>query len=154
MNYRIDLAVLSEQKQNCRFGLTVHNLSDADIKTWSLHFAFDRFILPESLSQGTLTQVGSYCTYTPNDSELKANNHYYFEFSIQSAPFRFLSDGLNDAFIQTLTDDETQILPVDISPIVLASPYRERTEVPQVDAAPLALIPQPNSVTTQSGAFP
>lgn len=154
MNYRIDLAVLSEQKQNCRFGLTVHNLSDADIKTWSLHFAFDRFILPESLSQGTLTQVGSYCTYTPNDSELKANNHYYFEFSIQSAPFRFLSDGLNDAFIQTLIDDETQILPVDISPIVLASPYRERTEVPQVDAAPLALIPQPNSVTTQSGAFP
>jgi hexosaminidase len=154
MNYRIDLAVLSEQKQNCRFGLTVHNLSDSDIKAWSLHFAFDRFILPDSLSQGALTQVGSYCTYTPNDCELKANNHCYFEFSIQSAPFRFISDGLNDAFIQTIINDEAQILPVAISPIVLASPYRERTEIPQVDNAPLALIPQPNSVTTQNGVFP
>ncbi|MFA0707643.1 beta-hexosaminidase, partial [Vibrio sp. 10N.222.48.A3] len=66
MNYRIDLAVLSEQKNNCRFGLTVHNLSDLDVKDWSLHFAFDRFILPESLSQGELTQVGSYCTFKPS----------------------------------------------------------------------------------------
>ena len=96
---------------------------------------------------------GSYCTYTPSDHQLKANNHCYFEFSIQSAPFRFLSDGLNDAFIQTLINDETQILPVAVSPIVLASPYRERTEVPEVDAAPLALIPQPNSVIAQDGAF-
>ena len=53
MNYRIDLAVLSEQKQNCRFGLTVHNLSDVDIKMSG------RCTLPltasssqESLSQG------------------------------------------------------------------------------------------------------
>ena len=34
-----------------------------------------------------------------------------------------------------LSDDETQILPVAVSPIVLASPYRERSEVPEVDAA-------------------
>ena len=132
MNYRIDLAVLSEQKNNCRFGLTVHNLSDLDVQDWSLHFAFDRFILPESLSQGELTQVGSFCSFKPNSPVLKANNHFYLEFSIQSAPFRFYSDGLNDAFIQSHHQGETSVLPVAISPIVLASPYRERNQIPEV----------------------
>nr|AAB23862.1 chitobiase, hexosaminidase {N-terminal} {EC 3.2.1.30, 3.2.1.52} [Vibrio parahemolyticus, ATCC 27969, Peptide Partial, 46 aa] [Vibrio parahaemolyticus] len=46
MEYRVDLVVLSEQKQNCRFGLTFHNLSDQDLHNWSLIFAFDRYILP------------------------------------------------------------------------------------------------------------
>ncbi|KZX62575.1 beta-hexosaminidase [Vibrio sp. HI00D65] len=153
MNYRIDLAVLSEQKNNCRFGLTVHNLSDLDVTDWSLHFAFDRFILPESLSQGELTQVGSFCSYQPNATVLKANNHYYLEFSIQSAPFRFYSDGLNDAFIQTHNQGETSVLPVAISPIVLASPYRERSQIPEVDAAAVALIPQPNQFKLKQGSF-
>ncbi|MFZ3409365.1 beta-N-acetylhexosaminidase [Vibrio chagasii] len=153
MNYRIDLAVLSEQKHNCRFGLTVHNLSDLDVTDWSLHFAFDRFILPESLSQGELTQVGSFCSYQPSATVLKANNHYYLEFSIQSAPFRFYSDGLNDAFIQTHNQGETSVLPVAISPIVLASPYRERSQTPEVDAAAVALIPQPNQFELKQGSF-
>ena len=153
MTYRIDLAVLSEQKQTCRFGLTVHNLSDMDVTDWSLHFAFDRFILPESLSQGTLKQVGSFCSFTPDTTQLKANNHFYFEFSIQSAPFRFYSDGLNEAFIQSQVQGETQVLPITISPIVLASPYRERSTIEDVESAQIAIIPQPNSLTQESGSF-
>lgn len=62
MEYRVDLVVLSEQKQNCRFGLTFHNLSDQDLHNWSLIFAFDRYILPDSISNGQLKQIGSYCT--------------------------------------------------------------------------------------------
>ncbi|MDN3615082.1 beta-N-acetylhexosaminidase [Vibrio gallaecicus] len=153
MTYRIDLAVLSEQKQTCRFGLTVHNLSDMDVTDWSLHFAFDRFILPESLSQGTLKQVGSFCSFTPDTTQLKANNHFYFEFSIQSAPFRFYSDGLNEAFIQSQVQGETQVLPITISPIVLASPYRECSTIEDVESAQIAIIPQPNSLTQESGSF-
>ncbi|MGF1709208.1 family 20 glycosylhydrolase [Vibrio kagoshimensis] len=153
MTYRIDLAVLSEQKQTCRFGLTVHNLSDMNVTDWSLHFAFDRFILPESLSQGTLKQVGSFCSFTPDTTQLKANNHFYFEFSIQSAPFRFYSDGLNEAFIQSQVQGETQVLPITISPIVLASPYRERSTIEDVESAQIAIIPQPNSLTQHSGSF-
>ncbi len=65
MEYRVDLVVLSEQKQNCRFGLTFHNLSDQDLNSWSLTFAFDRYILPDSVSNGQLTQIGSFCTLKP-----------------------------------------------------------------------------------------
>lgn len=84
---------------------------------------------------------------------LKANNHYYLEFSIQSAPFRFYSDGLNDAFIQSHHQGETSVLPVAISPIVLASPYRERNQIPEVSAAEVALIPQPNQIELKQGSF-
>lgn len=153
MNYRVDLAVLSEQKQTCRFGLTVHNLSDQDLENWSLHFAFDRFIMPDSLSQGSLNQTGSFCSVHSESSVLKANHHFYCEFSIQSAPFRFYSDGFNDAFIKYIKNGEPQIIPVDVSPIVLASPYRERSSIPEVSTAPMALIPQPNSCELKNGRF-
>ncbi|WP_394247684.1 beta-N-acetylhexosaminidase [Vibrio profundi] len=153
MNYRVDLAVLSEQKQTCRFGLTVHNLSDQDLENWSLHFAFDRFIMPDSLSQGSLNQTGSFCSVHSESSVLKANHHFYCEFSIQSAPFRFYSDGFNDAFIKHIKNGEPQTIPVDVSPIVLASPYRERSSIPEVSAAPMALIPQPNSCELKNGRF-
>jgi len=56
MNYRIDFAVLSEQKNDCRFGLTLHNLSEQDLSDWSLHFIMDRFIQPDSVSNGELHQ--------------------------------------------------------------------------------------------------
>lgn len=159
MDYRIDLAVLSEQKQNCRFGLTVHNLSDQDLTDWSLHFAFDRFIQADSLSQGVLEQVGCYCSVTPDTAVLKANHHFYCEFSVQTAPFRFLTDGFNDAFIQvTSSDDENDsgktLLPAVITPIVLASPYREREDIPTVVTSDMPLIPQPNNMTVLDGHYP
>ncbi len=40
----------------------------------------------------------------------------------------------------------------NISPIVLASPYRERN-VPEVSAAEVALIPQPNQIELKQGSF-
>ncbi|MCV5745054.1 hypothetical protein OFN42_33125, partial [Escherichia coli] len=76
MEYRVDLVVLSEQKKNCRFGLTFHNLSDQDLHNWSLIFAFDRYILPDSISNGQLKQIGSYCTLKPEGLVLAANHHF------------------------------------------------------------------------------
>lgn len=40
MEYRVDLVVLSEQKQNCRFGLTFHNLSDQESPQLEPDFCF------------------------------------------------------------------------------------------------------------------
>lgn len=60
MSYRIEFAVLSEQKPDCRFGLTLHNLSDQDLHDWSLYFVIDRYIQPMSVTNGQLTQVAAY----------------------------------------------------------------------------------------------
>ncbi|HDM8189554.1 TPA: beta-N-acetylhexosaminidase [Vibrio harveyi] len=153
MEYRVDLVVLSEQKQNCRFGLTFHNLSDQDLNSWSLTFAFDRYILPDSVSNGQLTQIGSFCTLKPEGIVLAANHHYYCEFSIGSNPFRYYSDGFNEAMIDFVVDGQPQRAQVDVTPIVLASPYRERSDIPASLTHAQPLLPKPNHIEVSDHSF-
>ncbi len=153
MNYRIDLAVLSERVNECLFGLTLHNLSEQDLADWSLHFIMDRFIQPDSVSNGELHQVGSFCSLSPKQTILPANGHYYCEFSIKTAPFRFYSDGIKGAFLQLNHAEATVRYDVAVTPIALASPYRERSEIPATNAADLCLIPKPNRLERLTGNY-
>ncbi|WP_070962321.1 beta-N-acetylhexosaminidase [Vibrio sonorensis] len=151
MSYRVDLAVLSEQPKFCRFGLTLHNLSDQDLSGWQFQFIADRFILPDSISHGSIRQIGSFCTIFPDQEILPANQHFYCEFSINTAPLRFYTDGFKDALICN-TQGEA-LFPVDITPIALASPFKERSSIPDVDSAELAVIPKPNKMERFTGEF-
>ncbi|HAT8555833.1 TPA: beta-N-acetylhexosaminidase [Vibrio vulnificus] len=153
MEYRIDLVVLSEQKQNCRFGMTLHNLSDQDLPNWSLTFAFTRFIQPGSISHGTLTQIGSFCQLTPDSLVLPANHHFYCEFTVLTNPFRFYSDGLNEAFVEYHHEGERVRSNVDVTPIVLASPYRERETIAPTLASAYSLLPKANALHVDAGHF-
>ncbi|HAT8547231.1 TPA: family 20 glycosylhydrolase [Vibrio vulnificus] len=153
MEYRIDLVVLSEQKQNCRFGMTLHNLSDQDLPNWSLTFAFTRFIQPGSISHGTLTQIGSFCQLTPDSLVLPANHHFYCEFTVLTNPFRFYSDGLNEAFVEYHREGEQVRSNVDVTPIVLASPYRERETIAPTLASAYSLLPKANALHVDAGHF-
>lgn len=151
MNYRIDLAVLSEQKQFCRFGLTLHNLSDQDITDWSLEFLMDLFIQPDSITHGELTQIGSYCLLKPELDVLKANHHFYCEFSIKTTPLRFYTDGLKDAAL--VCGDPAQRHQIALTPIALASPLKNRAEVHPVIASELPIIPKPKSIKQTEGTY-
>ncbi|WMN86815.1 family 20 glycosylhydrolase [Vibrio parahaemolyticus] len=153
MEYRVDLVALSELKQNCRFGLTFHNLSDQDLHDWHLTFAFDRFILPESVSNGVLTQIGSFCSLKPEGMVLAANHNFYCEFSIGSNPFRYYSDGLNEALVDFVVNGNTQRADVDVTPIVLASPYRERSDIPPSLIHAQPLLPKPNHIEVNESYF-
>ena len=153
MEYRVDLIVLSELKQNCRFGLTFHNLSDQDLHDWHLTFAFDRFILRDSVSNGVLTQIGSFCSLKPEGMVLAANHNFYCEFSIGSNPFRYYSDGLNEALVDFVVNGNTQRAEVDVTPIVLASPYRERSDIPPSLIHAQPLLPKPNQIEVNESYF-
>ncbi|EHU5196180.1 family 20 glycosylhydrolase [Vibrio vulnificus] len=153
MEYRIDLVVLSEQKQNCRFGMTLHNLSDQDLPNWSLTFAFTRFIQPGSISHGTLTQIGSFCQLKPDSLVLPANHHFYCEFTVLTNPFRFYSDGLNEAFVEYHHEGERVRSNIDVTPIVLASPYRERETIAPTLASAYSLLPKANALHVDAGHF-
>jgi hexosaminidase len=153
MEYRVDLVVLSELKQNCRFGLTFHNLSDQDLHDWHLTFAFDRFILPDSVSNGVLNQIGSFCTLKPESMVLAANHNFYCEFSIGSNPFRYYSDGLNEALVDFVVNGNTQRAEIDVTPIVLASPYRERSDIPPSLIHAQPLLPKPNHIEVHESYF-
>ncbi|MCY9802859.1 family 20 glycosylhydrolase [Vibrio scophthalmi] len=151
MSYRVDLTVLAEQKQFCRFGLTLHNLSDQDLVDWKLQFIIDRYILPDSFTHGDVKQIGSFCTVTPEINVLTANTHYYCEFSISTAPLRFYTDGFKDALL--VEQDGKVSHPVVVTPISLASPYRDRSSVPDVEASKFALIPKPNKIVHMDGHY-
>ncbi|MEH0666917.1 beta-N-acetylhexosaminidase [Vibrio scophthalmi] len=154
MSYRVDFAVLNESKEGCRFGLTLHNLTDQDLPAWQLQFILDRYIQPSSVSHGQIVQIGSFCTLTPDIDTLTANQHFYCEFSIKTAPLRFYTDGLKDALLIDLEQHQTHA--VHVSPIALASPYRERAEIParsELPSAPLALIPKPNALALKEGEY-
>ncbi|MFA0414258.1 beta-N-acetylhexosaminidase [Vibrio renipiscarius] len=151
MSYRVDLTVLSEQKQFCRFGLTLHNLSDQDLVDWTLQFIIDRHILPDSFTHAEIRQIGSFCTVTPDVIVLEANAHYYCEFSINTAPLRFYTDGFKDALVVEKNGQVSH--PVSLTPISLASPYRDRSAVPEVEASPCALIPKPNKIAHMDGHY-
>lgn len=151
MSYRVELAVLAEKKHFCRFGLTLHNLSDQNLTDWHLQFIIDRFIQPDSFTHGAIKQTGSFCCLTPDRAVLPANQHYYCEFSINTAPLRFYTDGLKDALI--IADGGATQHTVTLTPIMLASPYREKSELPSVEPAALAVIPKPNRIERLDGKF-
>lgn len=153
MSYRIEFAVLSEQKPDCRFGLTLHNLSDQDLQDWSLHFVIDRYIQPTSVTNGQLTQIGSLCSIVPTEKVLAANSHFYCEFIIKTAPYHFYTDGVKHAFVQLNDQQPVERIDVAVNPIVLASPFRERSQIPHVEAAELCVIPKPNSLQRFNGEF-
>ncbi|WP_153447742.1 beta-N-acetylhexosaminidase [Vibrio algicola] len=154
MNYRIDLAVIEQQTNYSRFGLTLHNLSDHDLHDWSIHVSFRRYIQPQTLTQGQIKQVGGYCVFTPPQGvTLQANNSYYVEFGTNTAPFQLLDDGFDDAFIQMVKDGITQTLNVVVTPIALSSSPKRRISLPVVTANLNGVIPAPQFIEAQTGYF-
>ncbi|NLS12753.1 beta-N-acetylhexosaminidase [Vibrio sp. SM6] len=153
MDYRLDLVVLSEHDQTCRFGMTLHNLGEQDLINWSLTFAFTRFITPGSMTHGEHHQVGSFCQLKPDTLVLAANHHYYCEFSVGSFPFRYHTDGILDAFVESEQQGQKVRVPVALTPLVLNSPHTERSFVPSVIANELALLPHPNQLQRDNGHF-
>lgn len=154
MNYRIDLAVIEQQENYSRFGLTLHNLSDQDLQDWSIHVSFRRYIQPQTLTQGLIEQIGGYCVFTPpTNTTLQANNLYYVEFGANTSPFKLLDDGFDDAFIQVVQDNQSQTLRVAVTPIALSTNAKKQITVPNVEAKLDSLIPAPQSMKPQAGYF-
>lgn len=150
MDFRVDLAIVEYLAKGCRFGLTLHNLSEKSHANWKLNFAFECFVIPDSLSQGELTQVGTFCNLNVNETPLYANNHVYVEFCTATSAFNLLSDGINDAYLDT--DAQTQ-LPVAVSPIVLGAVDDRRVSLPEVGAGRHALIPHPQYMEFGESVF-
>ncbi|WP_318454420.1 beta-N-acetylhexosaminidase [Photobacterium leiognathi] len=154
MSYRLDFTVINKNERESRFALSLHNLTDKPLKDWSLHFLFNRYVKPDSLSNGVVSQTGSYCTITQTD-DLAANGLFYTEFTVGTAPFTLYDDGILDAFISIASADEfIQPICVDISRIDLDQPAVERYNTPLPEqAAEIALIPKPNKMARLQGYF-
>ncbi|MCW8330134.1 beta-N-acetylhexosaminidase [Photobacterium sp. SDRW27] len=155
MSYRVDFTVISQSEQQSRFALTLHNLSDQPLHNWSLHFAIGRWIHADTLSNGKLQQLGSYCILTPNKSApLAPNSHFYTEFTIGTSPFTLYEDGIPEAFISTSPEGNfIKPIPVEVTTINLDHPVTERFSTALPAAKAINLIPAPCSLTPLQGEF-
>jgi len=155
MSYRVDFTVISKNEQQSRFALTLHNLSDQPLENWSLHFAIGRWIHADTLSNGQLKQLGSYCSLTPdNSAPLDSNSHFYTEFTIGTSPFTLYGNGITEAFLSTTPEGSfIKPIPVEVTTINLDQPVTERFTTALPAAKSINLIPVPCSLTPLKGEF-
>lgn len=143
MSYRIDFTRVSYTPSHSRFGLTLHNLTDRSLNDWQLHFVLCRRILPETLTNASVTQIGNYSIITPLDTHLSANASHYFEFEIGSQPFTLYDDGITEAFITCGNQTPLQPLTVEVSRMDLGDMPARPKETPCIETTKLNLIPLP-----------
>lgn len=151
MSYRLDLAVLTEENGWCRFGLTLHNLTDADLNDWSLNFVIDRYIHPDTITNSHCHQTESNVFLTPDRNKLAANDHFYCEFSIETPALHFYQDGIREACIVQNGSYPVKRSPVMVCPMRLLSPYQENPPLPDIPAAEYAVIPKPDKCRFMPG---
>ncbi|MFW7522603.1 beta-N-acetylhexosaminidase [Vibrio ostreicida] len=151
MDFRVDLAVLSESNQSTRLGLTLYNLSEEELSEWTLLLILDQTIVPESVNHGRLAQVGSFCTLDPNCNTLAVNDHFYCEFDIQPRPIRFHSDGIREAVIKQANINN--MLAVTISPMTPMPEFKTASDLCDSPLPKTALIPLPSMISHQTGHF-
>lgn len=152
MKFRLELSVIQSTEQESRFALVLHNLSESNIENWQLAFSVTRYVKPESVSHGTLEQIGSLCLYQTN-GPLDANSHLYLEFSHDTKPFTFFDEGITDASMRIKHHTGVHIYPVEVSPIHLAITTPERVPLSLPPAKNIHLIPQPKAMIQTQGHF-
>lgn len=150
MTIRLALSVVSESAEYNQLSAKLC-LEKAELpKGWVLNFAFDYYINPKSVTNGTIQQIGSYCTFTPDSSERQDHEaSLTFDFQITSRKFRYHSQGFSEAVIVS----DNQHYAVEVLPVELLSRYPEENDIEQVKEARLALIPKPENCTFSPGKF-
>lgn len=152
MNFRLDLNVIESQPNQSRFALVLHNLSEINIENWQLTFSVSRYVIPSSVSNGKLTQVGSLCTFETGEP-LNANAHLYVEFSHGSKPFSMHDEGIGDACLLITSNDTITAYAIETTPINLGTATPERIALSLPSSKTINLIPQPKALLVTQGEF-
>ncbi|CZF86807.1 beta-N-acetylhexosaminidase [Grimontia marina] len=152
MNFRLDLNVIEATPSESRFALVLHNLSETNIQNWQLTFSASRYVLPTSVSHGTLKQIGSLCIFETGEP-LNANHHLYLEFSHPTKPFSMHDEGIGDACLLITTEDGVKAVPVETTPINLGTQTPERVSLTLPEPKAINLIPQPKALVVKQGQF-
>lgn len=138
--------VVQQDEHTAQFTLTIQNNSSITLSNWSLIFSVTRFLKPDSSSLGKLSQLGSLCTLAELP-ELAIDESLSLTLEMETPPLRLQCDTLLEAY----ADINGQRLEVLLEPASLSHAYNEPTEVPQIGASSIGLIPKPNELTLNDG---
>ncbi len=152
MEFRLDLNVIKAEEHQSQFALVLHNLSEKVIENWTLHFTVTRYITPESVTYGDLSQTGTLCRYTTGEA-LQPNSHVYVEFSHKTKPFTFFDEGITEACLHISQGENIEIFAVETTPVDLAMATPARTSLILPAPHQINLIPQPKAMVQTTGFF-
>ncbi|WP_411742998.1 beta-N-acetylhexosaminidase [Reinekea sp.] len=153
MRFRLDQRVIDNKEMLVE--LSLYNGSNKTLTDWCLTLDFPRFIFPETLSAGSVVQIGTYVEMRPEKgAQLAPNTEYKVRFKVKSAIFTNYECGSREAYISFAHDEYQQKTDVAVSRIELKMPEYEMVSKIQSAPADLALIPVPVSVINNNSRFP
>ncbi|GAM67226.1 beta-hexosaminidase [Vibrio sp. JCM 19236] len=138
--------VVQLNEHTAQFTITLHNNSSKTLSNWELIFSITRFLKSDSISIGTLSQLGSLCSVTELP-ELAIDESLSFTLEMETPPLRLQCDTILEAYV----DINGERLDIEIAPANIDSAYNEPTAVPEVEASAIGLIPKPNELTLLEG---
>ncbi|GLS89366.1 beta-hexosaminidase [Psychromonas marina] len=148
----LQLTVLNSQQNLMQ--LTLNNLTDAPIQDWLLTLDFARFIEPETLSKGSVLQVGTYTKIKPIQSEsIEGQGMYQITFNIKSAPLTNYECDIREAYLSAADDNFVAQHHADILQIKLQLDEQQPIDKITAEAADIAVIPKVNSLKVHDGEF-
>ncbi|WP_375752643.1 beta-N-acetylhexosaminidase [Vibrio sp. HN007] len=144
--FKVTTEVVSEQDKASLIHLTLQNRSDETVRDWKLNFTFTLAINPDSVTNGSIEQVGTYCLFTPEHNKcLEPGEAFQFDFSISALLLRNQTWGVQDAAVVV----DGNYFTVELSPISLfATNEAIEDKVTEVEASPISIIPRPNKIST------
>lgn len=151
-NYSIEVAVLNGKDNLIQ--ISINNLTDSPLSQWLLTLDFARFIFPDTMSKGSVVQVGTYTEITPSCSDIiEAHGTYQISFKIKSAPFSNYECGVREAYITTAKDNFTVQQAIDVKQIELQLPEQKRIDKITTSVADIAIIPKVNTLIQHTDRF-
>ncbi|MCP4320872.1 MAG: beta-N-acetylhexosaminidase [Alteromonadales bacterium] len=151
-NYSLEIVVLNNKDSLIQ--LTLNNLTNKPLSDWLLTLDFARFIYPESMSKGSVVQVGTYTKIKPTDSTvIEANGSYQITFKILSALFSNYECGVREGYISCASDNFSAHHALDVAQIQLQLPEQKVVDKISVAAADFTIIPKVNNLKSLTGHF-
>ena len=134
--------------------LTISNNSDVPLKNWTLISDFDRFIVPSSMSKGSVEQVGTYTEIKPDSQEvIPASGCYKVTFKINAADFTNYECGPRSAYLTCLLNDKEIQHDVTVNRIKLILDGQSPVSKITAKTAEISVIPKVNNLQINQGVF-
>ncbi|PSU33886.1 beta-N-acetylhexosaminidase [Photobacterium lutimaris] len=154
MRLHLEHHLIANGEAGSRLSVTLSNQSDSILDDWHLAFSCIRRLAANSLTCGSLKQVGSLCRLTPPESArvLAPGQHFYTEFEVTLPHITLQGHGITEA----VAVSQYAMHKVEVAPLQIRDrmPFRDAsTDRSLVKSTVIAITPQPAQLMVQSGSF-
>ncbi|MDG3087170.1 beta-N-acetylhexosaminidase [Vibrio hannami] len=144
--FYVEQAVVSEKEKTSQLQITLFNNTEQTIRDWKLNFSFTLVIHPDSVTNGSLEQVGTYCLFSPEqDKSLEPGERFEFHFNMSALVMRNQTWGVQEANVVV----NNKYYSAQLSSLSVLNRYEQDSgRYENVELSPYSIIPRPNKLST------